>query len=220
MTETGTDPGTEAIAARVYRELRRALIDGRMVPGRPVTLRGIATEADVSLTPVRLAVARLVAERALILSDTRRVSVPALDPTTLTELMQARTALEPEAAVRALPAFDAARLAGLRQHDDSLEASLASGDVDGYMSANRAFHFCIYEAAPSTVFTPLIEQLWLRFGPFMRVVYGRVGTARLVDRHEEAMAAIGRRDAPALRNAIAADIHDGMTIIAEALSAG
>ncbi len=50
----------------------------------------------------------------------------------------------------------------------------------------------------------------------MRVVYGRVGTAKLVDQHEVALDAIERRDEAALRAAIAADIRDGMTIIAKA----
>ena len=34
----------ETAHARVYRELREALVTGRFVPGRPVTLRGVAVE--------------------------------------------------------------------------------------------------------------------------------------------------------------------------------
>ena len=48
---------------RVYRELRSRLIGGRVVPGRAVTLRGLAGELCVSPMPVREAVSRLVAER-------------------------------------------------------------------------------------------------------------------------------------------------------------
>jgi DNA-binding GntR family transcriptional regulator len=203
---------------RVYLSLRRGLIEGRFIPGRSVTLRGIANDLGVSPTPVRAAVTRLVAERALAISETRRVSVPALSREMLEELMAARLVLEPEAAARALPFLDASRLAALKAHDERLESCLVSGDVAGYMAANHAFHFGIYAAAPSRVFTPLIEQLWLQFGPFMRVVYGRVGTAKLVDQHEVALGAIALRDAVGLRAAIAADIRDGMTIIREALS--
>ncbi len=211
--------GTSQATDLVYRTLRRGIIEGRFIPGRPVTLRGIAQDLGVSPMPVgRAAVARLAAERALTISGTRRISVPSLSTALLDEIMQARLVLEPEAAARALPHCDAAVLASIRQHDDRLEACLRTGDVAGYMRANYAFHFGIYGAAPSAVFTPLIEQLWLQFGPFMRVVYGRVGTARLVDQHEEAMAAISRGDEAALRTAISSDIRDGMTIIAEAMA--
>ena len=49
----------------------------------------------------------------------------------------------------------------------------------------------------------------------MRVVYGRFGTANLVDQHRVALDAIETRDADALRNAIASDIRDGMGLIAQ-----
>ena len=205
---------------RVYSAIRRGLIEGRFIPGRSVTLRGLAADLAVSPMPVRAAVTRLVAERALAISETRRVSVPALSIETLNELMQARLVLEPEAAARALPYLSASRLVDLREHDLRLERCLATGDVGGYMAANHDFHFAIYTAAPSAVFTPLIEQLWLQFGPFMRVVYGRVGTARLIDQHEEAMRAIDTGNEHGLRAAIAADIRDGMTIIAKAMAEG
>jgi DNA-binding GntR family transcriptional regulator len=212
------EEGQGAASDRVYTALRLGLIEGRIIPGRSVTLRGIATDLGVSPMPVRAAVARLVAERALTISETRRVSVPALSTSMLHELMQARLVLEPEAAARAITRIGASRLEELRQHDNRLEDCLVSGDVGGYMTANHAFHFGIYNAAPSAVFVPLIEQLWLQFGPFMRVVYGRVGTAKLVDQHEVALNAIERQDEAALRAAIAADIRDGMTIIGKAMT--
>jgi len=59
----------------------------------------------------------------------------------------------------------------------------------------------------------LIETLWLQFGPFMRVVYGRLGTAGLVDQHTLALDAIAMGDAEGLSQAIRADIADGMALI-------
>ena len=56
----------------------------------------------------------------------------------------------------------------------------------------------------------MIESLWMQSGPFMRLVYGRVGTSWLVDYHEQAMDAILARDADALAEAIRSDILDGM----------
>jgi DNA-binding GntR family transcriptional regulator len=53
--------------------------------------------------------------------------------------------------------------------------------------------------------------LWLQIGPFMRVVFGRVGADGLVaDRHAEALAALKARDAEGARRAIAADLSEGM----------
>jgi DNA-binding GntR family transcriptional regulator len=47
----------------------------------------------------------------------------------------------------------------------------------------------------------------------MRVVYGRVGTANLVDQHQRAIRAIRAGDAQRLGRAILADIRDGMRLI-------
>ncbi|MDK9695680.1 MAG: GntR family transcriptional regulator [Siculibacillus sp.] len=202
---------------RVYRQLRHALVTGRIVPGRAVTLRGLAQSLGVSPMPVREAIRRVSAEGGLVVGTNRRVWVPAMDAERYDELIRARTLLEPEAAVRALPHIDRERLERLRDIDDSIDVALEQGDVEAYMAGNHRFHFEIYTAAPSRVLVPLIESLWLQFGPFMRSVYGRLGTAALVDHHVNALDAIIARDAEALAAAIRADIMDGMELIASSI---
>ena len=50
----------------VYRALRARIMLGEIPPGRAMTLRGIGAEFDVSMTPAREAVRRLVAELGLV----------------------------------------------------------------------------------------------------------------------------------------------------------
>jgi len=204
------DAPRETMHERVYRELRSRLIGGRVVPGRPVTLRGLASELGVSPMPVREAVNRLVAERALTMTPNRRISVPEMTHARFEELVTARERLEPAAARRALPYLRRSDVNRLRKIDDDLEEQLKTGNVEGYVAANHAFHFGIYGAAPSDVLVPVIESLWMQSGPFMRLVYGRVGTSWLVDYHEQAMDAVLARDPEALAEAIRSDILDGM----------
>lgn len=198
---------------KVYRALRDALVTGRIVPGRAVTLRGLAQSLGVSPMPVREAIRRIAAEGGLVVGANRRVWVPDMDVERFDELVRVRSLLEPEAAVRALPHIDEARLERLRAIDAAIDVALESGDVEGYMSGNHRFHFEIYGAGPSRVLVPLIESLWLQFGPFMRSVYGRLGTAALVDHHVHALDAIAAGDAARLAEAIRADIMDGMDLI-------
>jgi DNA-binding GntR family transcriptional regulator len=204
---------TAPVHDKVYEAIRAGLVGGRFVPGRTVTLRGLADMLAVSPMPVRAAVTRLVAEGALALTATRRVTVPVMTPARFEELVRVRMLLEGEAAERALPAIDAKRLAEIKSHDDRVEACLASDDAEGYMEANHAFHFAIYSAVPSTVLLPLIGSLWLQFGPFMHHVYERLDMTGLVDQHNRAIEAIEQGDAAELRAAIEADIGDGMRII-------
>src|SRR5699024_4022176 len=121
----------------VYRQLREAIMGGQFVPGRSVTLRGIATMLDVSLTPVREALRRLVAERALEAHGNRRVSVPNMTPDKLAEICAVRVALETLAAERALPAIDDARLARLWRLNEQVDEAVDAGDIAAYLSRHR-----------------------------------------------------------------------------------
>lgn len=204
----------EGLNATIYAELRRKLVSGRIAPGHGLSTRGLATELGVSQTPVRDALSRLAAEGAVTIRSKRRVLVPPMTQERFDDLLRCRLLLEPEAAVLALPHLDAARVRRLREIDTALDAAIANGDADAYMQNNHAFHFTLYRAQGRRTMTQLIETLWLQFGPFMRLVYGRVGGAQLNDSHQAAIRAIESGDAEALRLAIATDIGDGMGLIA------
>ena len=201
---------------RVYRILRQRILAGGFLPGRPVTLRGIAMQLHVSPMPVREAVRRLIAERALDMHDNRRVSVPEMTAEKFEQIVFARRSLEPELAMRALPHISAAKLAEIDALDEGIDRAMASGDIEGYMRGNHAFHFAIYEQARSDTLLALTESVWLQFAPFMRLVYGRFGTAKLIDQHVRAREAIRRHDAEQLAVAIGEDIMQGMRIIGDA----
>uniref|UniRef100_UPI003BAC81F5 GntR family transcriptional regulator n=1 Tax=Stappia sp. TaxID=1870903 RepID=UPI003BAC81F5 len=200
----------------VERALRDALLTGRFVPGRPVTLRGLAGELGVSPMPVREALRTVAAGNALEIRENGRIQVPRMTAERFGEILDARLLLEPELARRAAPTLGRGDAAELEAIDTEIDASLENGDVDTYMRLNHAFHFRIYSAAGSSVILPLVETLWLQFGPFMRTVYGRLGTAALVDHHKDAVSAIRAADTEALAAAVAGDIRCGMTLLADA----
>jgi DNA-binding GntR family transcriptional regulator len=178
-----------------------------------LSTRGLAVEMGVSQMPVRDALSRLAAEGAVAIRSKRKIEVPPMTAARFADLLDCRLMLEPEAAALALPQITPARLKSLRKIDAGMDAAMANGDVIAYMESNFAFHFNIYRANDRPILNRAIEALWLQFGPFMRVVYGRFGTANLVDQHRIALAAIEARDAEALRRAIASDIADGMGLI-------
>jgi DNA-binding GntR family transcriptional regulator len=210
---TSTAPGHGLLRASVHDELRHRFVTGKVVPGSGLSTRGLAQELGVSQMPVREALSRLAAEGAVEIRSKRRIVVPPMTDGRFADLLRCRELLEPEAAAMALPHIDAARLKRLRAVDDALGVALKSGDVQSYMERNFEFHFTIYRAQPRTTLVQLIETLWLQFGPHMRVVYGRFGTANLVDQHQVALRAIRERSAVRLKRAILADIRDGMGLI-------
>jgi len=223
MTTRTRKPLADSLAVhdQVYQAIRQALITGRIAPGVGVSLRSLAAELGVSPMPVRDAVRRLVAERALAINPAnKRLSVPSLTAARLEQLSQARLWVEPELAARAAPYADAALIKTLRALDAEVDMALRLGDVDRYMAANHAFHFAIYGRAEADVLLSMAGGLWLQIGPFMRVVFGRVGADGLVaDRHAEALEALAAGDADGARRAIAADLSEGMDKMRAAVEA-
>jgi DNA-binding GntR family transcriptional regulator len=201
----------------VYRRLREQILYGGIKPGSAVTLRGLADELGVSSMPVREAVRRLIAERALLLQDNRRVMVPPMTRDTFEQILFARRALEPELAARALPKLTKKDIAAIEATDMAIDRAMRAGDTEGYMRANHQFHFSIYRKSEAWTLVALVESIWLQFGPFMRMAYGRIGTSTIEDHHEFALAAMNKGDVQGLRSAIDADIGQGMGFIGEAI---
>lgn len=201
----------EPLHEAIYQELRARLSRGAFAPGESLSLRSLATELGGSVTPVRDAVWRLTAEHALSMGATRRITVPEMDRTGIIELMRARALLEPEAAARALPYVTVDHQRAMAEANDAMNAALRQGDIVGYMASNHAFHFNLYRACPSTVITPMIESIWVRFGPFMRLMFpDAVNDLDLSDRHGDALKALETGDETGLRASIAADVQDGL----------
>jgi DNA-binding GntR family transcriptional regulator len=203
--------GGEPIHQWVFQSLRQAIMSGRFPPGQAVTIRGLAETMGVSAMPVREALRRLVAERALALLDNRRVRVPVMTAERFDELLAARTALETEAAARALPLIDAARLAELRAINALVDAAVAAGDAETVVEQNMRFHLWMYGARGGSVLLPLIESVWLQTGPFMRAALEDMPVQAVGhDYHLDALIAIEAGDLAALRLAITEDIRTGI----------
>ncbi|GGA08972.1 MAG: GntR family transcriptional regulator [Rhodobacteraceae bacterium] len=202
----------------VYRTLRDMILFGELEPGQPVTIQGLVDRLDAGMTPVREALRRLIAEGALMFQGNRRIIVPVLDLDAVEELGIARIALEPQLARRAAQRCDAAAVTRLRATDARLDAAIRKGDVRGYLVENHQFHAELNEIACAPILTDLVEGLWLRFGPSLRVVCGQFGTRNLPDQHKAILDALEAADPEAAAEAMRADVEQGMTQISAGLS--
>ena len=202
---------------QIYQSLREELISGRFAPGTNISARGISQTMGVGLMPVRGAITRLVGERALEVQRNGRICVPELTRRRFDELMQARQQLEPICAMRALPFITPETIAEMEACDRRMNQSYITGDAGAYMHENYQFHFALYRSGASEVLVPLLESVWMQFGPFMRSVFSMEEKSDIVDKHQMALEAIRRRDAEALGLAIQADITDAVHLLKQTL---
>lgn len=216
-----SDPNSKTPAHQhAYEQLREMILFGKLAPGQAVTIQGLTTTLRAGMTPVREALRRLIAEGALIHQGNRRVSVPVLTPTCLNELIFMRDTLEPELARRATHHMTPERLMDLRRIDTDLNHAIEKGDVSGYLTQNYRFHSTLYLSADAPIMAATVDQLWLRFGPSLRVVCGRFGTESLPDKHADLLAALEKGDADGVGQAMAEDVDQGAKQVRAALLDG
>lgn len=202
----------------VYQQLRAQVLFGDMAPGQAVTIQGLTESLNAGMTPVREAIRRLISDGALVFQDNRRVSVPVLTPEDIEQITFLRKTMESELARRATGRMTPEVIGQLRQIDEAVDHAIRAGDVTGYLQRNYDFHTVINARAGAPILTDLVDRLWLRFGPSLRVVCGRFGTQNLPDRHKEMLAALDAGDAAGAARAMMQDVAQGMDLIADVLA--
>jgi DNA-binding GntR family transcriptional regulator len=205
----------ETVQERVYGVLRDRLMRGGFEPGQKLKIAELATALGTSAMPVREALNRLAAERAIESMPNRSVRVPSLSKESLRDLMEARFAVEGLAVSRAATNMDGESLSLLREFIAAQSETDAEHVSEASAEQNRAFHFAIYRRSGSTVLLPIIESLWLQFGPYLRVASerfdGREG--RGTNFHVEMVDALARGDAAAARTALESDIGRSFELV-------
>lgn len=199
---------------RVYRTMRARVMHGLIAPGQALTLRGVAGEFGVSMTPAREAVRRLAAEGALKLSPSGRVSTPELTSERIEELAALRALLEPELASRALPRAHLALIDRMAAINNVIDEMVARGDAVGYVRTNLEFHRTLYLRAQAPAILGLVETVWLQSGPTMRMLYERLQRQQATENHRKIIAALRAGDEPGLRLAIRTDATQGLKMLA------
>lgn len=160
-----------SLATQVLREIRSAIVLGDLAPGVRLTFRDVAQRLNASVTPVREALLQLVAERVLSVGPGRTIIVPLLTRAQFLELRVVRLQLEGLAAEAAARQAGPALVDELEAIHRRLDEAKRAHDARQATIQNRAFHFRLYEAAKLPAVLGLIENIWLRTGPYHRFIY-------------------------------------------------
>ncbi|WP_414439357.1 GntR family transcriptional regulator [Burkholderia sp. 22PA0099] len=198
---------SETMADQVYLQLREALMSGRFAPGQALSLRGVAEAVGSSTMPVRAALTRLRAERALVDGPNRAMVVPPMTVEMLEELRDVRIALEGCVAARATARMSDAEIEEVRALCEVMHGHAEAGDTREYLRGNFAFHRAIYRHGASESTLAIVENLWMRIGPFLNMVAPDIPhMRRSMVAHRAIVDALARRDSAGARAGIALDI--------------
>lgn len=212
-----------SLATQALREIRSAIVLGDLPPGARLTFRDVAQRLNASVTPVREALLQLVAERVLSVGPSRTIIVPILTRAQFLELRVVRVLLEGLAAEAAAHHSGAALADELQAIHRLLDAAKRARDPRQATIHNRAFHFRLYEAAALPALLGMIENIWLRTGPYHRYIFADPsrhifdgpsrGRGMPLHGHRRVIEALRKGRPAEVRQAIEADILSGDAVI-------
>jgi DNA-binding GntR family transcriptional regulator len=207
------------LASQAYHALRQALMTGYMRPGERVTMRALAEELGMSVTPVRDAIQLLIIEHALVMPGPKTVMVPRLDVPQYHEIVLIRCALEKLAAEQAMSRLGADTIAELRRINALHREAIEKRNVTEFLKYNKQFHFLIYRGCAMSSLVDLIENQWVRIGPTLSFLYPRYSRSLSGNQiHERMIDAIEAGDTAALRRAVEADMMSAQRELSDVLS--
>ena len=221
-----TEPRLKAIEHttlwdRAYAELKAAVLAGRFAPGQRVVLRQVADGLGISLTPVRDAVNRLIAERVLErggLGPAGAAVVPLLDEEQFEQLMTVRASLEPVAAAAAAAHATPEQVDRVEGFLREMKKEVEAKRNTRYLEAHYQFHFGIYRMCRMPIVEEIIESAWLRCAPTLTLALPEnVPSLKRFSSHVATIAALRRHDGEAAAQAVRDDIESARRDIAAML---
>lgn len=199
-----------------YQELRRAVLDGRLVPGQRLAETELARMFGVGRTAVRTALARLEQERLVERSPNRGARVRMLTEEEAVEILEARAALEclaaRYAALRARPEDVRELRAILRD----MAAYARRGETFGYTDCNYRFHQVLVRASQHATACRLLDSLRAQMVRYQyRTVLAPGRLARSLEEHRAIVAAVAAKDPDAAEARMRAHLRAVLTSLRE-----
>ncbi|WP_419994279.1 GntR family transcriptional regulator [Streptomyces boninensis] len=182
-----------SLREQIREHIVEGIISGRWKPGERIVERRIATELEVSQTPVREALRELESLRLIESSPNKGVRVRDLTAADLEEIYPVRAGLEQIAAELA-----AARLAqdvsALEPHVAALREADAAGDSEAQVRHTVAFHRELVRAAGNSVLLHTWEGLGIEVFTSLSIRWLGTHHESYAEEHQDVVDAFRRGD--------------------------
>lgn len=204
----------DTLATQAYREIRLALLHGKLNQDSFYSENSIAVLLGISRTPAREALRQLEMEGLIDIHPQRGFRVRRISEHELIEFYQLRDMLESYVARTLARSAREADLSTLRH---TLERQkLAGDDVTEFITLDEDFHLSMARMAglerTARIVASLRGVLWLMG---TRIVSKGPRRAEVIREHEAILAALERHDAEAAADAVSEHIHATVAVAVE-----
>lgn len=168
-THMATSTKSTSLVQRVREQLEDDIVEGRLRPGVQLYVDEIATQFQVSRTPVREALQQLEASGLVIVQPKRGTYVAEVSIGTLIAMFEVMAELEAMCARLAARRADTLMRFELAQVMQQCEVEADAGNPNSYYRANETFHQLIYQASGNSYLVQQTIALKNRLKPYRRM---------------------------------------------------
>lgn len=187
----------------VYEAITEGIIRGVFQPGDRLRHEALAKQLDVSHTPVRQALERLVAEGFADRVPYRGITVARIDEREVAEVYAFRLMLEPVAVRLAAQRMSQKEISELKSVIENARSLVSLDEMNERRRINREFHNTIISACGSPTLLRILEHIWNRYqsywilyeGMFREPEYLERQYSQEIEEHLELIQAISNGDA-------------------------
>lgn len=210
---------TTALPDQLYAELKVRILTGALKPGMRLNEKDLCAEFDISRTPLRESINRLINEKLVEPQPNRGYHVTPLRVDDFRKLNEVRRVIEPQAAALAASRADAATIRKLR--DTAVLPGYDEHDEDGfraYARQNCLFHLALVQATGNQLLEELVMDA---LDKYQRPAFLGIGRQRDADNpsreHLAIVDAVEAHDAMKAQLIMHQHIYTGEDRVAKAL---
>lgn len=149
----------EDLTSRAMADIRRKIVNLRLLPGVRISDSEMAGELGLSRTPVREALIRLAEQGLVEARHNRGFRVKDLTPGEVRDLYEVREALESLAVRKATELLTEAGATRLKEEDAAYRKLLGKGNLPALDAADDAFHRAIAELSGNRLLADSLSGL-------------------------------------------------------------
>jgi DNA-binding GntR family transcriptional regulator len=148
-----------SLREQVARALEAALVVGELRPGETYSAPALGLRFGVSATPVREAMLELAKDGLVEVVRNKGFRVVNMSDADLDQISHIRYLLEVPSAAQVVASISAAQVDALVDIADEIVNAAASGDLIGYLDADRRFHVALISTLENPRLTDIVDRL-------------------------------------------------------------
>lgn len=201
-----------------YQILKKNILTGKLAPEALIVEEQLASELDISRTPLREALQRLEIEELVVRRPNGRLKVAPISIKEVKELFTIRSLLEGIVVSQAAQKRTDEQLKQLRRYMFMFEEAVINGVTEDVLYFGGQFHAYIYEISGNQTAIKILYQLNDHIHRYRRFVPEReTPQQNSLDEHQAILKYIEEKDSDQAKEAMEEHIMNSLTIVKNSL---